>query len=294
MSSSVDATVLRVDDIYQFETQNRVVLHNLDWRLQRLEDLNMNMYEMMQRFTENQSVDRNRFSSKLPRSSSWREQTNLVGREQNEQPERRRSSVSPYDLCSSKEEPVVKIATPVDHRVRQPLNSNTTTSRRPLPSRNVNQFKRRSTIHRLNSSINNESNTPRMQSNEYTSITDGRVDCFTDLHRLFSFPVIDTSTYESRPFSPILTYSSFDDPSLILYESSKDETTAFEIEEQTHTYIGELIRKRGRQTSSCRPSHPLATTLESYCDSDRISLLSVDMGASNLNLDQLPTSESTR
>lgn len=291
MSSSVDATVLRVDDIYQFETQNRVVLHNLDWRLQRLEDLNMNMYEMMQRFTENQSVDRNRFSSKLPRSSSWMEQPNLMGQEQNE---RRRSSVSPYDLCSSKEEPVIKPATPVDHRLRQPLNSNATTSRRPVPSRNVNQFKRRSTIHRLNSSINNESNTPRMQSNEYTSITDGRVDGFTDLHLLFSFLVIDTSTYEPRPFSPILTYSSFDDPSLILYESSKDETTAFEIEEQTHTYIGELIRKRGRQTSSGRPSHPLAATLDTYCDSDRISLLSVDMGASNMNLDQLPTSESTR
>ena len=81
--SSVDMNVLRMDDIYQRETQNRLVLHNLDWRLQRLEELNMNMYQLMQKMFDNQSPQ-------LLRSSSFcAPSTN---------DDRRRSSLSPYKL----------------------------------------------------------------------------------------------------------------------------------------------------------------------------------------------------
>ena len=121
--------------------------------------------------------------------------------------------------------------------------------------------------------------------------------CYSTFHlpslALSLFLVIDTSTYESRPFSPILTSASFDDPSLVLFESCKDETAPFGTEEQTQTYLDELIRKRPRQTSSRLTTHPSSLALGSYCDSDRISLLSVDISASNTNLDLLPTSDCT-
>lgn len=66
-----------------------------------------------------------------------------------------------------------------------------------------------------------------------------------------------------------------------MYESAREGIpTAYDAEEQTHHLIGEMIRKRTRK-SSINPAH---LSLESYCDSDRTSLLSIDINASSSNL----------
>ncbi|CAF0737337.1 unnamed protein product [Didymodactylos carnosus] len=44
----VDSIALRTDDIYQRETHNKIVLQNLDWRLQRLEELNLQIFDTVQ------------------------------------------------------------------------------------------------------------------------------------------------------------------------------------------------------------------------------------------------------
>ena len=128
--------VLRLDDIYQRETQNRLVLHNLDWRLQRLETVNMNMCRMMQQMFDQRSFVR---SPHLVRSSS----------------------LSPKEFEPWK----------VPNAFREP--SSELPSERKLSTRRTTQLTRRSTIHRLNSSVNKEANHLRFQPNEYISITDG-------------------------------------------------------------------------------------------------------------------------
>ena len=136
--SSVDATVLRVEDVHTRETQNRVVLQNLDWRMQRLEDVNMNMYTMLEKFTSRQP----RFDGSLDQPQ---------GRQ------KRRASLTSHDP----EERSLPVSSHC--RFLQPRQA-------PKPS---HQFKRQSTIRRLNSPTNYQTNLISIQSNEYTSITDG-------------------------------------------------------------------------------------------------------------------------
>jgi hypothetical protein len=102
------------------------------------------------------------------------------------------------------------------------------------------------------------------------------------------FLVIDTTAHECRPPSPVLNRplrsSKVDDNPMILFESAKEETAAYDAEEQTHNLIGEIIRKRSRKTSLNQTAD---VPSDSYCDSDRISLLSVDMNTSSTNLNAL-------
>ncbi|CAF1143570.1 unnamed protein product [Adineta ricciae] len=240
-SERVDTTVLRVDDIYQRETQNRTVLQNLDWRLQRLEDINMNMCDMMQKLLLNQSPDLRDNSDSFRYSSS-------IFEDEVRHRQRRGSSAIGHDLNSSKSIP--KSAT---------LTHQLSISKKP------NELERRSTIHRLSSLTDDDANITRVQSNEYTSITDA----------------INTNHHEWRSSSPVLNRSLTKDTCpTVLLESSREEAAALDAEEQTHNLIGEIMRKR-----SCVSLHPDGNTpVESYYDSDRVSLLSVDMNASTMNL----------
>jgi len=164
---SVDTTVLRIDDIYQRETHNRIVLQNLDWRLQRLEDLNMNMYDMIKRMHYNQSSDEQDLPNTLHRRSSCFDDDISRRRRQR----RRRSSLSGYELNYVKDKPLPKSTTMMD----QLFNSRPRSSMldQVLFSKKSNQPQRQATIRRLNSSTSDDSNITRIQSNEYTSITDG-------------------------------------------------------------------------------------------------------------------------
>lgn len=163
---SVDATVLRVDDIYQRETQNRVVLQNLDWRLQRLEDLNINIYDMMQKMYYHQSYNEQDLPYIFHRRSSWFDD------DPNNHRRRRRSSLTGYELNYFKDKSISKSTTMMNKRISisKPRSS---TPEHSLLAKTSNPAQRRSTIHRLNSSTSNDSNIVRIQSNEYTSITDG-------------------------------------------------------------------------------------------------------------------------
>jgi len=72
-----------------------------------------------------------------------------------------------------------------------------------------------------------------------------------------------------------------DDNSIVLFESTKEETAiAYEAEEQTHNLIGEIIRKRSRKSSINQTN----ISSEPYYDSDRVSLLSMDINTSSSNL----------
>jgi hypothetical protein len=67
---------------------------------------------------------------------------------------------------------------------------------------------------------------------------------------------------------------------MVLFESTKEETTAYDAEEQTNNLIGEILRKRVRKS----PINQSNIQTEPDCDS--VSLLSVDISTSlsNLNL----------
>jgi hypothetical protein len=154
--SSVDATVLRVDDIYQRETQNRVVLQNLDWRLQRLEDLNMNMYDIMQKLLSSQSLDEQNLSYMFDNDIRKRQ--------------RRRSSITEYELNYVKNKPLPKSTTMINRfsmlKPHSSITDRVSLSKKPV------RLERQSTIRRLNSFPDDDSNISQIQSNEYTSITD--------------------------------------------------------------------------------------------------------------------------
>jgi hypothetical protein len=75
--------------------------------------------------------------------------------------------------------------------------------------------------------------------------------------------------------------TTIDDNSIVLFESTKEETaTAYDAEEQTHNLIGEIIRKRSRKSSINQTN----ISSDPYFDSDRVSLLSVDINTSSSNL----------
>ena len=110
---------------------------------------------------------------------------------------------------------------------------------------------------------------------------------FIYLIKFFIFLVIDT-TYEWKPLSPIpIRAPTIDDNTMIIFETTKEETVGYDAEEQTHNLIGEIIRKRTRN-ASINQGH---ISTESYCDPDRVSLLSVDinLSTSNLNLETSDT-----
>ncbi|CAF4504530.1 unnamed protein product [Rotaria magnacalcarata] len=67
---------------------------------------------------------------------------------------------------------------------------------------------------------------------------------------------------------------------MVFFDSTKGETTAYDAEEQTHNLIGEIIRKRVQKSSTNQSTNQM----ESSCDSDRASLLSVDLNSSTINL----------
>lgn len=70
---------------------------------------------------------------------------------------------------------------------------------------------------------------------------------------------------------------------MAIHETSTEDTAAHYAEEQTHNLIGEIIRKRGRKSSVNQAN----SSSEPYFESDRTSLLSVDLNASSsyLNID---------
>lgn len=225
--------VLRLDDIYQRETQNRLVLHNLDWRLQRLENVNMTMCRMMQKMFDNQT---SRHSSHIVRSTS----------------------LSPNELDRWKN----------PNLFRQ--NQFEMYSSQKSSTKKTGQLSRRSTIHRLNSSTNKESNNLRFQPNEYISITDA----------------IDTTNYEYRCSTPILPEpinqrTTFNDSTMILFEPRREDPTSFDDDDAAQQDLNEILSKQVRRMSS----HQLTTLTtspnpsENYCDSDRVSLSSVEINS---------------
>ena len=96
------------------------------------------------------------------RPSAWSDE-NIQDRRQ-----RRRSSITDYELNSFQDTTrLPKSPSLVTHQLSIPK-----PDQGPL-RKNSNLLRRRSTIHRLNSTTNNDSNNVPVQSNEYTSITDG-------------------------------------------------------------------------------------------------------------------------
>jgi hypothetical protein len=280
-----------MDDIYQRETQNRVLLHNLDCRLQRLEELHTNMYELMKQQWMAQSLSsKARLSPVLLRSSSCNDAT--MTRQQDYH-----QCLSCHAHRSLSNERASRLRPPSDAIAFSHIRT-----RRHFSSRPPVLLKRRSTIHRLNASSNTESHACRIQSNEYTSITDGTfLVQFMSISRHTSNEIlvsdIDTSASEHRSFRPVLAKSmrtsTFDENSLFSNESNRDEIIPADIDEQTHHSIGEIVRKRARTTVPHAPLHRSRRPLASFNDTDRLSLLSsVHIDLSTSSLDLLPIVES--
>ena len=107
--------------------------------------------------------------------------------------------------------------------------------------------------------------------------------------------VIDTATYEWQPASPVLThqarYATLDDASIVGLESIKDETSALEAEEQTHHLIGELMRRRSEQGSPPATTDTSTLPAEVNCDSDRASLISIEMISNARHADRSMTQD---
>ncbi len=83
--------------------------------------------------------------------------------------------------------------------------------------------------------------------------------------------------HQWQPSSPIINRrKTLTDDSALKQET----TTAYDAEEQTHNLIGEIIRKRARKSTGIQGNR----TTEPYYDSDRASLLSVDINTSSSNL----------
>jgi hypothetical protein len=117
----------------------------------------MNMYDMIKKMHYNQSFDEQDLPYILHRRSSWFDDDDHVGNRRRRR-RQRRSSLSGYELNYFKDKSLPKSTTMTDQL---------------FISNKSNQFQRQSTIHRINSSTSNDSNINRIQSNEYTSITDG-------------------------------------------------------------------------------------------------------------------------
>lgn len=131
----------------------------------------MNMYDMMRRFFDHQSYDEQNLANIYHRRSSWFDDDDDDHNKKNTY-QRRRSSFTGYELNYFKDKSVPKSTTMINNRlsISKPR---TSVGEQSLLNRNTNLSQRRSTIHRLNSSTSNDSNIVRIQSNEYTSITDG-------------------------------------------------------------------------------------------------------------------------
>lgn len=112
-----------------------------------LEDLNVNMYQMIEKIFYHQSMDGQELSSNFHRRISHSDDDAFTRRHRRRN--RRRSSL---------------FAEHQSNRLKDPST---------FKSRNSIQSQQRLSVNRLNSSASNESNITRIQSNEYTSITDG-------------------------------------------------------------------------------------------------------------------------
>lgn len=86
---------------------------------------------------------------------------------------RRRSSITAYELNPIKKKQLPKSTTMVVNRASTAKHAFSTLDQIAL-SRKVSQIRRRSTIHRLDSLSSRDSSLHQIQSNEYTSITDGK------------------------------------------------------------------------------------------------------------------------
>ena len=125
----------------------------------------MDIYDMVQRVLLTRSLDdRDLLPYPRRRPSSYFDDDM-----HDRQKHRRRSSLTGYDLNYSKDKSLPKSSTMLTSQMSTSKLAPSTTDQIRLPY----QLQRRSTIHRLNSSTNNETNVTRIQSNEYTSITDG-------------------------------------------------------------------------------------------------------------------------
>jgi hypothetical protein len=132
----------------------------------------MNMYEMLQKMSYNQSTDEQNNPLRLRRPSTCFNDDIFDRRRYSSQ--RRRSSFTAYELndIKGKTLPKSQTTTTVNNRLATSqiqLGSSSSTSE----TGSFTGLQRRSTINRLNSLTNNESHNSRIQSNEYTSITDG-------------------------------------------------------------------------------------------------------------------------
>jgi hypothetical protein len=132
------------------------------------------MYNMLEKMFHNRPVNEHDLPFVFHRQSTWSDDEGIHHQR------RRPSSLTGYELSHHKEKALSKST----------IISNPNSISDQVPSsRNSNQLQRRSTIHRLNSSTSNDSNITRIQSNEYTSITDGLTSYFflsyLIIHRLF-------------------------------------------------------------------------------------------------------------
>jgi hypothetical protein len=128
----------------------------------------MNMFDMMQKMFYNQSFDEQDLPYVFHRQLSSFED-DIHNRRQRR---RRRSSLTGYELDYFKDKSLPKSTTTMTDRMSMLKPRSSIADPVSLP-KNSNRLQRQATIHRLNSSTSSDSNTTRIQSNEYTSITDG-------------------------------------------------------------------------------------------------------------------------
>ena len=117
---------------------------------------------MIEKMFYNQPIGDHDLPLSLHRRSTWSDDDSFHHHHQ----QRRPSSLTCYELKHQKERTLSK-STILPNRNSLP--DPVSLSRSSVPPQ------RRSTIHRLNSSTSNDSNIVRIQSNEYTSITDGLI-----------------------------------------------------------------------------------------------------------------------
>jgi hypothetical protein len=117
----------------------------------------MNMYDIMQKLLSSQSLDEQHRPSLIFDNDIRKRQ-------------RRRSSITEYELNYVKDKPLTKSTTMMNRfsmlKPRSSTTDHVSLSKKPV------RLERQSTIRRLNSFPDDDSNINQIQSNEYTSITD--------------------------------------------------------------------------------------------------------------------------
>jgi len=123
----------------------------------------MNMYDIMQKLLSSQSLDEQNPSYMFHRPSFMFD--NDIRKRQ-----RRRSSITEYELNYVKDKPLPKSTTMINRftmlKPHSSITDRVSLSKKPV------RLERQSTICRLNSFPDDDSKISQIQSNEYTSITD--------------------------------------------------------------------------------------------------------------------------